>query len=158
MDRTLAQAPSAQPRLIKVSAAGILLPADATEWVAVYQPELQLTWTRDVLPCGAVPWKKAVAAASKVEMCGWSDWRAPTRLEYAHLIDEPRYAPAIDPAFFTVANSYQWEWTGTPHARSGAAWLVGLGYGYSNWDFHDDHGHVRAVRASQLSWPLESMA
>lgn len=142
---------AAPARLVKVSADGLLLPADATDWVAVYQPERQLTWTRDVLPCGAVPWARAVKEASAVTLCGWSDWRAPSRLDYAHLIDDNLYGPAIDTGFFTVADRYQWEWTGTKCAPSGFAWGVYLFNGYSLRSSLSLHLHVRAVRAGQIS-------
>ena len=142
---------TAPSRLIKVSADGLLLPADATDWVAVYQPDRQLTWTRDVLPCGAVPWARAVKEAAAVTLCGWTDWRAPSRLDYAHLIDDDMYGPAIDTAFFTVADRYQWEWTGTKCTPSGVAWLVFLSRGYSGRYGQSVRTHVRAVRAGQIS-------
>jgi hypothetical protein len=147
-----AAVPAALPRLIKVSAEGLLLPADAADWVAVYQPERQLTWTRDVVGSKRT-WSKAVKAAGEVGLCGWQGgWRAPSRLDYAHLIDDALYGPTIDTAFFTVADRYQWEWTGTECAPSGYAWFVNLAGGGSYRDYVVLRGHVRAVRAGQLSW------
>jgi hypothetical protein len=137
-------------RLHKVSDAGLLLPPDATEWVAVYDSDAQLTWTRDALPCGAVTWKKAKPAAEKLALCGFSDWRLASRFEWAHLIDDQRCAPAIDTDFFTIDDPYQWCWTGTECAPAGYAWIVNLGYGYSNRYGQTYHSHVRAVRAGQL--------
>lgn len=140
-------------RLIKVSSAGELLPADAADWVAVYHPERELTWTRDVLDCGAVPWKRAVEAASAVTLCGWTDWRVPSHIDYAYLIDNDRYGPVLDTGYFTVADRYQWEWTGTACKPSGYARCVLLSYGDSGINHQNDRHHVRAVRAGQLSRP-----
>ncbi len=145
-------------RLIKVSSAGELLPADAADWVAVYHPEHELIWTRDVLDCGAVPWQRAVEAASAVTLCGWTDWRAPSHIDYAYLIDNDLYGPVLDTDYFTVADRYQWEWTGTACKPSGCARCVVLDGGYSFIGRQDYRLHARAVRAGQLSGLLGGKA
>ena len=133
-------------RLIKVSSAGEMLPADAADWVAVYHPEHELTWTRDVLDCGAAPWQRAVKAASAVTLCGWTDWRAPSHIDYAYLIDNDLCGPVLDTDYFTVADRYQWEWTSTACKPSGYARCVDLDYGDSNINLQSTRYLVRAVR------------
>jgi hypothetical protein len=153
------QAAHALPRLTKVSAAGLLLPDDAPDWVAAYDSLQQLTFMRREAAGGAMRWEAANSAASAVDLCGWAgQWRLPTRLEYQLLIDDTRCNPAVDPRFFGAESS--WEWTGTAYAGSpsGYAWCVDLCSGYSSWNDQYYHYHVRAVRAGQLSWPLDSVA
>ena len=136
------------PKFIKVSDAGLLLPADAKDWVAVYQPALQLTWSRAALPCGEVDWKRAGEEAAALTLCGWSDWRLGTRLEYAHLIDDDLYDPVIPRAFFD--KPFGWHWTGTECAPAGYAWCVYLGGGITYRLHQVNELFVRAVRAGQL--------
>ncbi len=146
-------------RLIKVSAEGLLLPDDATDWVAVYDSVQQLTFTRHAIPGGARTWSKAKDAVAKLDLCGWTDWRLGELVEWHRLFDYTRTDFALDPAFFSIADDEYWSWTGTPYARaSGYAWCVGLHFGGSYWNGQDDRYHVRAVRASQLSWPSEQAA
>ena len=78
------QALAPTPKFIKVSYTGILLPADATDWVAVYQPELHLTWMRHGVPGGSRTWSKAKAAAEALDLCGWAgQWLAASILSHA---------------------------------------------------------------------------
>lgn len=142
--------PAPAPRFTKVSSEGLLLPSDATDWVAVYDAAQALTWTRRSLPGGVRTWKKAKAASEALTLCGWhGQWRLATRLEWAHLIDDSRVGPAIDPDFFTVEKNEYWCWTGTECAPSGCAWVVYLNGGNSGRYDVGDRLRVRAVRAGQ---------
>lgn len=136
------------PRFINLSAAGKPV-AEGADWVAVYDTLTQLTWTRQVLDCGAVPHEKAMAAASAVRLFGYSDWRAPTIQEQLSIIDYTRYDPALDTAHFD--GPADWCWTSTvAKYPSGYAWSVDLDDGNSFRDFQAFHFLVRAVRAGQL--------
>jgi Protein of unknown function (DUF1566) len=140
----------AQPRFVKLDAKGKPLPAAAPEWTATFDQEHKLIWTPRRLPCGAVNWKKAIAEAKKVRLCGWTNWAAPTRVQLLSIIDDTRHSPATNPAFFPDSQS-GWEWTSTPYASSpaGCAWLVYFDGGNAGWSYQGGGGFVRAVRASQ---------
>jgi hypothetical protein len=135
----------------KVSAAGLMLPADATEWEGVYIPELEMIVGADVLPCGEVSWKKAQAAAAKATLCGAKAERSPSRMEYAHMIDDALYGPTLDPAYFRNAGNFTCEWSSTECVPAGCAWQVHLGSGRSNRNGKLSFNHVRAARTSQFS-------
>ena len=105
-------------RFVKLSAAGKCLPDVATEWVAVLDTTTGLTWTRSVLPCGALPQPKAVAAVLGLRLAGNGPWRAPTIAERVGITDYSRVEPALDPRYFDVPKKYGIEWTSTPYASS----------------------------------------
>lgn len=141
---------AAAARFHKVSAAGLVLPVDATEWEGVFVPELKIIVSADPLPCGEVNWSKAQAEAAKFKFCDHQGERPPSRLEYAHLIDDALYGPALDPVYFRTADRYSWEWTSTECAPAGYAWSVDLHSGGSGRGYQGDHGRVRALCASQF--------
>lgn len=146
----------ATPRFLKVSAAGLLLPAGSTEHhVAVYDTLQQLTFTAAPLKDGErLTWKQAEKAATALDLCGRKgEWRLPSRMELLQIIDHDRAYPAVDPEFFT--GPYDWTWTSTLWAGSSdGAWVVSFVYGHSGWNGRSTDGHVRAVCSGQ--WPRSS--
>jgi hypothetical protein len=124
-------------------------PSNGTDWVAVYDAETNLTWTRKPLECGAVNWKDALAAAANYRLFGAADWRAPTVKERVSIIDYGRVGPALYPEFDACDAS--WEWTSTPDAESPSdyAWDVDLRYGGVSRLNQSCRSGVRAVRAGQ---------
>jgi len=145
--RTVAIAPVA--RFTKVSAAGALLPDSATEWVAVYDREQDLVFSRSVLD-GTHTWAKAKKAAEAAKICGVTGWRMPTVMERFRICDHSRVYPALPIEYFNADSG--WEWTSTVDAESPSddAWSVGLSYGNSGRHRQGCDYHVRAVRAGQL--------
>lgn len=138
--------PAQQERFVKLDVDGS---PTASDWVAVLDRETQLIWSRETLPCGEVSWKKAQKACADLSLAGWTDWRLPTRKELLSLVDDTRYSPAIDTAYFDCRSS--WYWTSTPAAFSPGdyAWCVFFYDGDSYWGNQDSDYYVRAVRSSQ---------
>jgi hypothetical protein len=135
------------PRFINLNAVGKPA-AEGAEWVAVYDTLTQLTWTRQVLDCGAVPHEQAMAAASAVRLFGHDDWRPPTIQEQLSIIDYTRCEPALDTAHFDGPADWCWTSTVAKHP-AGCAWFVDLSGGGSYRAYQSNRGHVRAVRAGQ---------
>lgn len=88
-----------------------------------------------------------IAKLNAEKYLGYDDWRMPTRVELLTLVDDTRYAPAIDTDAFPGTPS-EWFWTDTPHAKTqkGFAWIVHFLSGHSGIDHHSDNYRVRAVR------------
>lgn len=136
------------PRFTKLNLHG--QPTTAADWVAVYDRETNLTWTRKPLECGAVSWKDAMTAAANYRLFGETDWRAPTVKERVSIVDYAKVGPALYPEF--DAGGASWEWTSTLDAESPSvyAWLVGLRSGGVGRGVQASRYSVRAVRAGQL--------
>jgi hypothetical protein len=135
-------------RFIKISAAGLELPDDAAEWVAVKDTKLGVWWSVEETKSMKQP--AAVKKAAAMKIAGFEDWRLPTVDELFALADRTKHNPAIDGTYFPDCKS-EWYWTSTPAAFSPAdcAWVV---YFYSGDAFYFDrysNGFVRAVRAGQ---------
>jgi Protein of unknown function (DUF1566) len=135
-------------RFIKIDQHRQPLPDDASEWVAVLEPARNLMWS--VAETKQLTWKKAKAAAEKLQTAGFSDWRLPTVEELFCLADRTRTSPAIDIRYFPECKS-DWYWTGTLWASSPSdyAWVVYFDNGSSYYSYQYYEGFVRAVRASQ---------
>lgn len=148
MNAQISSAPAATPRFIKIGEDAALLPADATEWVAVLDTRTNLMWAVEILP--RRPFKEALEAPKSLATAGFKDWRLPTVEELFCLADRTRYEPAIDTDFFPETPS-SWFWTSTIDASSpsGCAWVVSFLSGDSDWDGQSGEGFVRAVRPGQ---------
>jgi len=135
-------------RFVKIGAAGAQLPAEAAEWVAVLDNDTKLIWS--LAAAKAKSWQHADEIAKSTTIAGLLG-RLPTRKELLTLVDDTRYNPAIDTAFFTECPTDDWYWTSTPAAPSPGvcAWVVYFYSGDANWDYRLNGGFVRAVRASQ---------
>ena len=132
-------------RFTKVSPTGLLLPADATEWVAVYDTKLDVTWDKAF---HAVPdWHHAQVLPRTLSVAGFTDWRMPTVEELFCLADRTRVRPAIDTDFFPDTPN-DWFWSADVRASSPAvyAWFVVFVSGHSYWANQGGEGFVRAVR------------
>jgi hypothetical protein len=138
-------------RLIKVSADGQLLPHDAPEWEGIYLPAASLIVARR-LTAKALGFKAANAACTKIDLCGAPGERSISLREFVnHLLEDDRTGPAIDAAFFTIDDPYQWIWTCDECAPSGCAWYVDLGGGYSGRGSQGNRARALAVRSGQFS-------
>jgi hypothetical protein len=83
---------------------------------------------------------------------GHSDWRLPTRMELAMLINDNKYLPSINEDYFpnTVSSCY---WSSTASASSSeCAWYVGFYVGSTYVIVPKSYDYfVRAVRGGQLA-------
>lgn len=87
-----------------------------------------------------------VSRVNKHGLCGFSDWRLPTRTELAGLVHFGRASPAIDTVYFpnTRAGFY---WTASPDAKlKGRAWAIKFQFGYAAPMPRDNGRFVRLVR------------
>ena len=132
-------------RFTKVSPTGLLLPADAAEWVAVLDTKTNLMW--DAKARAVEGFQAAQTVPGTLNVAGFTDWRMPTVEELFCLADRTRVRPAIDTDFFPDTPS-DWFWSSTPLASSPSdcAWLVYFGNGGSDWFNRGSEGFVRAVR------------
>ena len=101
----------------------------------------------------AMAWEQALAWCGKATSGGYSDWRLPNKRELEALVDDSRYAPAIDPTF-TEASGYGY-WSGTTDAdpeyyRREVAWYVAFSAGDSSTFNKSYTCYVRCVRAAGL--------
>lgn len=97
-------------------------------------------------------WNSLVNGSNNEKLCGFSDWRVPTRQELIGLNHYGRVTPAIDTAFFpnTPASAF---WSASPYGNdSYYAWYVhfnGGGANYQSSGGRGYYGHVRLVRSGQ---------
>ncbi|MEY4760661.1 MAG: hypothetical protein RLZZ200_517 [Pseudomonadota bacterium] len=119
-------AAATQPRFIKVSDTGLLLPSTAAEWSGVYIPAIELTVARRILPIRG-DFTLANKACAEQDLCGAKAVRSVDAREFFnHLQDFDRYGPCLDPEFFTIDDPWQWIWTSTECAPRGYAVAVYL--------------------------------
>jgi hypothetical protein len=87
-------------------------------------------------------------AVNNSNLCGFNDWRLPTRDELLTLVDTkatyPRPTIDID-AFPNAINSYYWTSTVNNFDPS-MAWFVYFGSGYDYYEYKSFASHVRLVR------------
>ena len=98
-------------------------------------------------------WDTLVDGSNSERLCGFNDWRVPTRAELQGLVHYGRTNPAIDTDYFpnTPASGF---WSASPSASSsGNAWYFRFSIGTVNDDgYYGDRDyalHVRLVRSGQ---------
>ncbi len=92
-----------------------------------------------------------VAAVNALDpaLCGYSDWRMPSREELRSIVDYSKLSPAIDTHYFpaTVAT---WYWSASPYAPdSDGAWVVSFGDSSCGTGDKGSNFAVRLVRGGQ---------
>ena len=93
--------------------------------------------------------EKYAAAVNDEGLCGFTDWRLPTREELLSIVDFGTTHPAIDTVYFPNTPSSDF-WSGSPYAgNSDFAVRVNFGYGRGLNGNKVDGKYVRLVRGGQ---------
>jgi len=95
--------------------------------------------------CDTAAYIEAINAA---KLCGFNDWRLPTRKELAGLIEKNVVYPdaTIDnESFPNTAKSFHWSSTSYSHNPE-LAWFVYFGSGYEYYEYKSFASHIRLVR------------
>ena len=89
-----------------------------------------------------------VEKINQMRLCGFDDWRLPTRDELASLLDKNQQypTPKINIRFFpNTGNNFYWSGT-TYKYDSELAWFVYFSSGYQYFDIKTNPMHIRVVR------------
>jgi len=95
-------------------------------------------------------WDTLVDGSNTEHLCGYSDWRVPTRTELQGLVHLGRTGPAIDTAYFPNTKA-KYYWSASPNAYfSSGAWNVYFYYGFAGaFGNRSNYYYVRLVRSEQ---------
>ncbi len=97
-----------------------------------------------------------VRAVNALGLCGVSDWRVPTRKELLSIVDNSRFEPSIDPAFFPNTEPGHY-WSSTPYAdQAGSAWHVYFHYGEVYPGSKSQGQHLRLVRGRTATFGMNN--
>ena len=92
--------------------------------------------------------EKYVADIKASALCGFADWRMPTRQELQGITHLGRINTAIDPTYFPNSPSAIF-WSGSPAANNPSyAWSVNFADGIITKSFSNDFNLIRLVRGS----------
>jgi hypothetical protein len=105
-----------------------------------------LMWAQDEEP-GTFSWSQAKLQCAGSKRAGFSDWRLPSRIELASLVDRARtIAPTLETTAFPSAGSGSF-WSASVYAPStNNAWYVGFTHGYSYYTATSISYGARCVR------------
>ena len=93
--------------------------------------------------------EKYVADVNATALCGYTDWRMPTRQELQSIVHAGRKLPAIDTTYFPNTPS-SFFWSGSPLANNPeGAWGVYFDVGGTSYVVRSDSHFVRLVRGGQ---------
>ncbi|WP_044412924.1 Lcl C-terminal domain-containing protein [Thiomicrospira microaerophila] len=94
-------------------------------------------------------WDTLVDGSNSKNLCGFNDWRVPSRDELRSIVNYGRFNPAIDQSVFPNTRS-SWYWSASPYASgSNFAWGVVFNNGYDYDDYRYSGARVRLVRSGQ---------
>ncbi|QDH70880.1 Lcl C-terminal domain-containing protein [Marilutibacter alkalisoli] len=149
-----------QPKMIKIAADGAQLPDDATEWVAVFLPEHDITFTKTSVVDSDVPHEQCEAACKALTLAGHSDWDLPTIDELQLLVDRTRYSPAAYVDYFQIESDWYWsktpaKWSEKAEGSFSAAWFVLFSLGYVSSGLRGNGGFALACRRAGV--PVSSL-
>jgi hypothetical protein len=94
-------------------------------------------------------WDSLVDGSNTETLCGFSDWRAPTRRELVSLVNFNNQHPALDTGYFAQLPASPFDYwsatTGIWNVGSGA-WFVSFRFGHQRTALRTDLKHLRLVR------------
>ena len=96
--------------------------------------------------------EKFVADVNAATLCGFADWRLPSKRELGTLVHVGSAAPMIDTSYFPNTFS-EFFWSSTPYAEAvyGGAWRVSFSSGEINYTSQYNYpGRVRLVRGASF--------
>ena len=94
--------------------------------------------------------EKFVADVNATALCGYSDWRMPTRLKLLTLVHDGTPGPSIDATYFPNTQSSGFS-SGSSYVRDPAfAWGVNFSYGGASGVYKSNSSYVRLVRGGQF--------
>ncbi len=143
----------------KLDSQGNALPDTATSWTMVMDNVTGLMWEMKT-DDGSIhdkgkkyTWAQArsvfIARLNTASFGGFSDWRLPTVEELSFIVDNGRYDPAVNPAYFPNTRP-SFYWSATPDAVStNSAWCMAFGNGRGYSGYKSSGYNVRAVRGGQ---------
>ena len=102
------------------------------------------------LTAGTCDTEKFVAAVNAMALCGYTDWRMPSKRELETLVYAGKLSPTIDTTYFpnTPASFF---WSGSSFANGPTrAWAIDFLGGYSSYDTKLDAHLVQLVRGGQF--------
>lgn len=93
-------------------------------------------------------WNTLLDGVNNANLCGFNDWKVPSKHEYMSIIHYDREFPALDNSFFPNTNTIYW--TASPYAGPGieSAWRVIVNNGGINHIQRNLSGFVRLVRSN----------
>ena len=98
---------------------------------------------------GYKTWANALTYCEGLSLGGQTDWRLPNITELESIIDDTKYEPAIDTAYFPNAYAdYYWSST-TSASNTNGAWSVEFGDNYVYYGSKSYGSYVRCVRGGQ---------
>jgi hypothetical protein len=103
--------------------------------------------------CDSLDYRQAI---NGLELCGYSDWRLPSRRELLSIIDNGRFNPAIDARYFpNTLPDYYWSLS-RYQDQENSAWQVNFLYGEANPAEKIERKPVRLVRGRTLTFGLDN--
>jgi len=95
-------------------------------------------------------WDVLVDGSNAEVLCGYNNWRVPTKFELEDLVNHDRFSPAIDGAFFPNTPPCCYFWSASPFAHSSSsAWYVRIDNGGSYYHPRGEYKYVRLVRSGE---------
>lgn len=86
-------------------------------------------YTLGILNCNT---ENYVSTINSFGLCGFNDWRLPTRRELESIVNYGKFDPTIDTEYFPNTSSW-WYWSSSPYADWPAySWSINFHYGGSN--------------------------
>lgn len=114
--------------------------------------ETGLLWLKNgKATLGAITWQEAGAFCSGLKYAGYTDWRLPTKEEFAAIVDPANQSPALPlKSPFENVVTFLDYWTQNDHTHGpGYAWAVNLYYG--NKKFLNKRKYA-------FAWPVRRLA
>lgn len=108
--------------------------------------KLYVMWSRNILR-GSKTWKDAKAYTTSLDYAGYHDWRLPTRVELASLLQKGHSSPYIDKKIFPNTTNIGGYWTSTETAEDKEkVWVIDFGNGRSHPHGKNQSASLRVVR------------